>query len=127
MSRTKEEFTREKAKMTSVKASITRSCKTLEKLCSKLEEMLNRPPDQFPEITARKTAQDITKKRGLIESHLEDLDRKGVSLMEVIFGMKAEDTIEKDLDKMVEKVSEDIAEYIQKYDDLQATNAKTQT
>ena len=125
MFRTKEEFTREKAKMTGVKASITRSCKTVERLCTKLEEMLSRPNEEIPETTARKTAQDINKNRGLIETYLDDLDQKGTSLMEIISGMKAEDTTEKDLDKMVSKVSEDIEEYILKYDKLQTTNAKT--
>ena len=104
MFKTKEEFAREKAKMTSVKSSITRSCKTVERLCTRLEEMLGKA--EFPEITARKTAQDIIKNKGLIESHLEDLEIKGEALMEVIFGMKAEETAEKDPDKMVKKVSE---------------------
>ena len=125
MFRTKEEFSCEKAKMTSVKSSITRSIKTMERLCTKLEEMLGRPKAEIPEITARKTAQDIIKNKGLIETHLEDLEKKGEVLMEVISGMKAEDTTEKDLDKMVAKVSEDIEEYNLKYDNLQTTNAVT--
>ena len=121
--RTKAEFASEKAKMAGVKSSITRCCKTVERQCKRLEEMLGKA--EFPEITARKTAQDIIKNKGLIESHLEDLEIKGEALMEVIFGMKAEETAEKDLDKMVKKVSEDIEEYNLKYDDLQTVNAAT--
>ena len=121
--RTKAEFASEKAKMAGVKSSITRCCKTVERQCKRLEEMLGKA--EFPEITARKTAQDIIKNKGLIESHLEDLEMNGETLMEVIFGMKAEETAEKDLDKMVKKVSEDIEEYNLKYDDLQTVNAAT--
>ena len=119
MFRTKEEFASEKAKMAGVKSSITGCCKTVERQCKRLEEMLGKA--EIPEITARKTAQDIIKNKGLIESHLEDLEIKGEALMEVIFGMKAEETAEKDLDKMIKKVSEDIEEYNFKYDDSECS------
>ena len=123
MFRTKEEFASEKAKMARVKSSISKCCKTVERQCKRLEEMLEKA--DFPEITARKTAQDINKYKGLIEQHLEDLEVKGAALMEVIYGMNAEETEEKDLDKIVEKVSEDINEYNLKYDNLQSANAAT--
>jgi hypothetical protein len=45
--------------------------------------------------------------------------------MEVIYRMNAEETEEKDLDKIVEKVSEDINEYNLKYDNLQSAHAAT--
>jgi hypothetical protein len=64
MSRTKEEFTREKAKMTGVKASITRSCKTVERLCTKLEEMLLRPMKNFQKQQQERQHRTSTRTEG---------------------------------------------------------------
>ena len=39
--------------------------------------------------------------------------------------MQTEDTVEKDLDKMITQVSEDIESYVNKYVDLKTKHAKT--
>ena len=97
----------------------------MEKLCKQLEEVLERKDADFPERTAKKIAEDINKSRESIEIKLEKLEITGAILTEVISGMKAEETLEKDLDKMVLKVSEDIDEYIIKYETLKTEYANT--
>ena len=69
---------------------------------------MKRSGPDFPERTAKKLAEDISKSRRSIETNLDKLEQAGAILTEVITGMKAEDTKEKDLDKMTELVSEDI-------------------
>ena len=102
MTKTKEDFNREKTKMSGIKAAISRSCNSLEKLCKKLEEMLNRTAE-VPKATARKTAENINKIRGVIDTLLEDISAQGNVLMQVAAGLKVEETTEKDLETMVAK------------------------
>ena len=125
MSRTKEEYAEKNAKMTGAKGSVTRSCRAMERLCKQLGEVLKRKDTDFPERTAKKIAEDISKSRGSIETNLENLENTPAILTEVISGMKAEETQEKDLDKMAEKVSDDIEEYFLKYEALKTEYTKT--
>ena len=122
MSRTKKEYAEKKTKMTGAKGSVTRSCRAMERLCKQLGEVLKLKDTDFPERTAKKIAEDINKSRGSIETNLENT---GAILTEVISGMKAEETEEKDLDKMAEKVSHDIEEYFLKYEALKTEYANT--
>ena len=125
MSKTKEDYARMNAKMTGVKGSISRSCNAMGKCCNQLEELLNRDEKDFSDKTTKKLAEDIDKTRDTIEEHLEDLKITGKNLTEVIAGMKAEDTIEKDLEKMAAMVNDDIEDYISKYDKLKTEHAQT--
>ena len=95
-----------------------------ETLCS-TQELLNRDEKDFSDKTTRKLAEDIDKTRDAIEEHLENLENTGKNLTEVIAGMKAEDTIEKDLEKMAAMVNNDIEDYISKYDKLKTEHAQT--
>ena len=125
MSKTKEDYARMNAKMTGVKGSISRSCKAMEKRCTQLEELLNRDEKDLSDKTTKKLAEDIDKTRDTIEEHLENLEITGKNLTQVIAGMKAEDTIEKDLEKMAAMVNDDIEDYISKYDKLKTEHAQT--
>ena len=100
MSRTKGEYAEKNAKMTGAKGSVTRSCRAMGRLCKQLEEVLKRKDTDFPENTAKKIAEDISKSRGSIERNLDNLENAGAILTEVISGMEAEDTKEKTLTKL---------------------------
>ena len=113
------------AKMTGVKGSVSRSYNTMGKRCIQLEELLNREAKYFSDKTTRKLSEDIDKTKDSIEKHLENLENTGKNLTEVIAGMKAEDTIEKDLEKMAAMVNDDIEDYISKYDKLKTEHAQT--
>ena len=125
MSKTKEDYARMNAKMTGVKGSISRSCNATGNSCNQLEELLNREEKDFSDKTTRKLAEDIDKTRNTIEEQLEDLEITGKNLTEVIAGMKAKDTIVKDLEKMATMVNDDIEDYISKYDKLKTEQAQT--
>ena len=125
MSITKEEYARMNAKMTGVKGSVSRSCDTLGKRCIQLEELLNRESKEFSDKTTRKLSEDINKAKDSVDKHLQNLKSTGKNLTEVIAGMKAEDTIEKDLKKMATMVNDDIEDYISKYDKLKTEHAQT--
>ena len=80
MSRTKEEYAEKKTKMTGAKGSVNRSCRAMERLCKQLGEVLKRKDTDFPERTAKKIAEDISKSRGSIETNLENLENTGAIL-----------------------------------------------
>ena len=125
MSRTKEDYARINAKMSGVKGSISRSCDTLRKRCIQLEELLNRESKEFPNKTTSRLADEINKAKNSIDANLINLNNTGKTLTEVISGMKAEDTKEKDLKEMADKVNEDINDYISKYDLIKSEHTKT--
>ena len=125
MSKTKEDYAKINAKMSGVKGSISRSCDTLRKRCIQLEELLNRESKEFPNKTTSRIAEDIDKAKDSIDKNLINLKNTGKTLTEVISGMKAEDTKEKDLKEMAEKVNEDINDYISKYDKIKLEYTQT--
>ena len=124
MSKTKVEYARMNAKMTSAKGSVTRSCNTLKELCIQLEKLLNQEEKDLSD-KANKIAEEIDKTRESIEQHIENLENTGKQLTEVIAGMKAEDTMVKDLEKMAAMVNDDIEDYISKYDELKTEHSLT--
>ena len=124
MSKTKVEYARINAKMTSAKGSVTRSCNTLKELCIQLENLLNQEEKDLSD-KANKIAEEIDKTRGSIEQHIENLENTGKQLTEVIAGMKAEDTMVKNLEKMAAMVNDDIEDYISKYDELKTEHSLT--
>ena len=74
--------------------------------------MLLQTGTYIPARTARKTAEDIAKSKRTIKGNLENLERRGEILTEVITGMNPEDTEKKDLDAMAQMVSDDIDGYV---------------
>ena len=119
------EYNCEKTKVAGIKSAITRHCNNLDQLCIALDQMVNKPNGEIPKKTARKKAQDIKNIRTVIESKQDDLTTRGDILMEVIAEMDPEDTILKDLEKMVELVQTDMVQYTTKYVELQEKHANT--
>ena len=87
--------------------------------------MFNRESKEFPNKTTSRIAEDINKAKDSIDKNLINLKNTGKTLTEVISGMKAEDTKEKDLKEMAEKVNEDINDYISKYDKIKLEHTQT--
>ena len=104
--------------MTGIKSTITRYCKTLEEHCEGLSNLLDKAGEGNVEKAARKRASDVTKFRDLIDQKLEELTERGDRLMEVISGMKPEETVLKDLDLMMDQVQTDLAIYDKKSGDI---------
>jgi hypothetical protein len=125
MVKTVQEYNCEKAKVAGVKAAITRHCKTLDDFCISLEKLMVRPKEEIRTKTARKKAQDINNIKIVIEERQDDLTLKGDNLMEVIAEMKPEETILKDLEKMVEQVQTELEQYTTMYEQLQNKHADT--
>ena len=119
MVKTVQEYNCEKTKVVGLKSAITRHCNNLDGLCNSLDQMMRRPTEEIHMKTARKKAQDINNIRIVIESKQDELTSKGDSLMEVIAEMNPEDTVSKDLEKMVEQVQTDLVQYTTKYIVLQ--------
>ena len=99
--------------MGSVKAAYTRTEKSLSKQLAALEALFSRKdtnPDDWPEATAKMTAELVQKLRGQAELALNDIEVAGKALTNVILELNQEDCTE-DLEDMSNKVEEDIADY----------------
>ena len=93
--------------------------------CIQLGEMLDRTGTDFPEKTAKKTAENIRKSMEIVEENLGNLEITGNVLTDIISGMNPEDTEKKELTEMLEMATQDIDAYTDKYDSLKKKHTKT--
>ena len=80
MALTKDDYKKGKIRMGSVKAAYTRTEKSLSKQLAALEALFSRKdenPEDWPEATAKMTAELVQKLRGQAEQALNDIEVAG--------------------------------------------------
>ena len=94
MALTKDDYKKGKIRMGQVKAAYTRTAKSLSNQLAAMEALFRRKDedsDNWPEATAKSTAESVQKLKGQAEQAIEEIELAGNALTNVILQMDPND------------------------------------